>query len=219
MPQFHPLAGESAMKNRLKTLTFFALLVLICPLSVFLSQAADGPSQPPTEKPMSLTTTVSTPSSLAETKSIPWYKEPTLTGLVGVIVGFLGTGFFNLLLRSLTNKHELRKLFLEKQASAYGNFFSKIVEFDLIDRDELSVELPEKLMQIMVEFERSYPFLDRQTIGEFNEKISLPFKEGKFTKFLDGKNYEALYDELRHRLTGEFLPKAEQHLEKRFQLV
>jgi len=147
----------------------------------------------------------------------PWYKDPTLAALIGVFgttfAAFL-TAIIALRVRKLTNRHELRKMTLEKQLTVYGDFFEKIVQIDLIDLKDDASKLVIELIDLVAQFERSYPYLDKQTIKVFNEQIAIPIEGEMFTNMLYEKGYEATYKEVRYRLMGKVLPTAKAFLDQ-----
>jgi hypothetical protein len=136
------------------------------------------------------------------------------TSVFGTCLAAFLAAFIALRVRNLTNQHELRKMNLEKQLSVYGRFFEKIVQIDLIDYKDDPDVLFKALVDILAEFERSYPFLDKQTIKVFDEQISVPFTKQEFTNMFYEKGYDAVYKEIRHRLMGNVIPTSKAFLDQ-----
>ena len=172
---------------------------------------------------------LSAPSSPpVQSQRIPWYRDPARMALVGAISGAVVgavattcaafmTGLINLRVRKITNEHELRlrelirqhelqKLSVQKQLEVCGSFAEQIVKFNLIKPGDLSVGIFDALVDVMAAFERSYPFLDKQTAKTFDEQISIPFKNQEFVKMYQERGVEALYNEVRQRLMRHVLP-------------
>jgi hypothetical protein len=156
----------------------------------------------------------------AQPQRVPWYRDPARTALAGAGAGALATslaalitGLMNLRVRKLTSKHELQKLSLEKQLTVYGNFFRKIVQVDILDAKDDPDMLFQLLMDLIAEYERSWPFLDKQTTKVFTEEISKPFEKEEFIRLFDEKGYDALYKEVRYRLMGKVMPTAKEFLD------
>lgn len=106
--------------------------------------------------------------------------------------------------------------FEEYQMAAYDRLVQAIADFDAINGRNMSLCIINSLMNVLSAFSRAWIFLDEETSAVFNERISTAWKEGEFDYLLTRERYEDIYDELRHRLTGEVLPAARNSLKKRF---
>jgi hypothetical protein len=189
--------------------------------------AAQEPASPPA---------VSVPSSPpAQSQRIPWYRDPARTALAGTISGAIVgglattfaafmTGFINLRVRKITNEHELQireltrqhelqKISVQKQLEVYGSFNETIVKFTLITPEDSPVTVFDELIDVIAAFERSYPFLDKQTIKTFDELISSPFNNQEFVKIYQERGAVALYHEVRQRLMRHVIPTARRFLD------
>jgi hypothetical protein len=204
------------MRTIWKILIFLSFLSFSSILPVWTSAQVQSPPSPQAvgEPAPPLAASPSVPR-LAQME--PWYKDPTLAALIGVFgttfAAFL-TAIIALRVRKLTNRHELRKMTLEKQLTVYEDFFAKIVQIDLIDSKDDPSNLVRALIDLVAQFERSYPYLDKQTIKVFNEQIAIPIEGEMFTNMLYEKGYEATYKEVRYRLMGKVLPTAKAFLDQ-----
>lgn len=109
-----------------------------------------------------------------------------------------------------------KAVFLEKQLEAYERLAYRIVEFELLPSEDFDEKLIDSLLHITAEFLRCIIFLDNETVRVFDERINAPFKKKEFMILIEEKGYEALYTELRLRLSGEVLSAARAFLKKKF---
>ena len=163
-----------------------------------------------------------------ERQRVLWYRDPARTALIGgisgAVVGAIATtcaafmtGLIHVRVRKITNEHELQlrelvrqherqKISIQKQLEVCGSFAEQIVKFNLIIHDKSSVGVFDGLIEVIATFERSYPFLDKQTAKTFDELISIPFKNEEFVSLYQEKGGKALYHEVLQRLTQHVLP-------------
>lgn len=197
------------------------ILTLMCLLGGLLNVPPALPAPSAIAQALSqaeTTASVGVPRSnpAADTRMTPWYKDPTVTAFAGAIAAFLAAliaAWMNLLVRIRTNRHELHKLLLEKRLIVYGQIFEKIAEFDSFEARGQSEELLNKLIGLLADFQRSYPFLDKRTIDVFDERLSQPFKTGELGRILKTQGEEVLYEEIRGRLL-EVLQTAKTFLDR-----
>ena len=114
----------------------------------------------------------------------------------------------------LTNVHELQKVAFEKNLDVYEHLFGKIAEFEWIEKKDAGKVLG-KIIEIIVEFEKNYPFLDEETVKIFNTKISIPVKSGRLAGGdTTEDNIGELYNNFRDILTVDILPTARKYLDQ-----
>ncbi len=112
----------------------------------------------------------------------------------------------------------LEGVFIAQQLEAYQYFMRVAARFHSINVPEVMPheEFTHEALFLISAFQKSYPFLDQETIHVFNEKICDPVLKFQRNSCLNDRARRDLYDELYDGLTIHVLPTAKKYLDKKY---
>lgn len=110
------------------------------------------------------------------------------------------------------------KVFAEHQLGAYQYFIQVVDRFNLLDLTEVvsHEEFMNEAFSLVGVFQKSYPFLDDETIHVFNENICDPIFKFQRGDCLNTDAYHELYNALRTGLIEHVLPTVKKFLYKEY---